>query len=122
VIDATEWVGPLPRPDHGLLYKAAKYYYYPGWHEPGTVLENFFNKKAYDACPRISGHRTSHPMRTTPGCLAGFDADNGAALLELINKHKVNLVQFPDNVMDDLRKLATEVVAEEAKRAPWPPR
>jgi len=46
VLDATEWVGPL----HGLrfgFFKAAKYYYYPGWHEPGTYLEYFFNKKAY---------------------------------------------------------------------------
>jgi len=42
VIDATEWVGPL----HDLrmgFYQAAKYYYYPGWHEPGTYLEIIFN-------------------------------------------------------------------------------
>jgi TRAP-type mannitol/chloroaromatic compound transport system substrate-binding protein len=48
VIDATEWVGPL----HGLrfgFFKAAKDYYYPGWHEPGTYLEYFFNKKAYES-------------------------------------------------------------------------
>jgi TRAP-type mannitol/chloroaromatic compound transport system substrate-binding protein len=40
VIDATEWVGPL----HDLrmgFYQAAKFYYYPGWHEPGTYLEYF---------------------------------------------------------------------------------
>ena len=43
VIDATEWVGPLHDQIMGF-YKVAKYYYYPGWHEPGTTLENFFNK------------------------------------------------------------------------------
>jgi len=51
VIDATEWVGPL----HDLrmgFYKAAKYYYYPGWHEPGTTLEYIFNKKAYESLPK----------------------------------------------------------------------
>ncbi|MFT6654556.1 MAG: TRAP-type mannitol/chloroaromatic compound transport system substrate-binding protein, partial [Marinomonas primoryensis] len=31
-IDATEWVGPYNDLAFGL-YKAAKYYYYPGWHE-----------------------------------------------------------------------------------------
>ena len=36
-IDATEWVGPYNDLAFGL-YKAAKYYYYPGWHEPGTTL------------------------------------------------------------------------------------
>ena len=35
-IDASEWVGPWL--DIGLgLDKAADYYYYPGFHEPGTA-------------------------------------------------------------------------------------
>jgi len=117
VIDATEWVGPLHDQIMGF-YKVAKYYYYPGWHEPGTVLENFFNKKAYDALPKnfqlaldIACAETYNWM------LAGFNADNGNALLQLINKHKVNLKQFPDNVMESLRKMAQEVVAEEAKKS-----
>jgi TRAP-type mannitol/chloroaromatic compound transport system substrate-binding protein len=45
-IDATEWVGPY----HDLrlgLYRAAKHYYYPGWHEPGTALELAVNKKTW---------------------------------------------------------------------------
>jgi TRAP-type mannitol/chloroaromatic compound transport system substrate-binding protein len=33
-IDATEWVGPMNDLAFGL-FRAAKYYYYPGWHEPG---------------------------------------------------------------------------------------
>jgi len=44
-IDATEWVGPYNDLAFGL-HKAAKYYYYPGWHEPGTTLEALINKKA----------------------------------------------------------------------------
>jgi len=47
VIDATEWVGPYH--DYKLgLNKVAKYYYTPGWHEPGTQLEFFANKEAHD--------------------------------------------------------------------------
>jgi TRAP-type mannitol/chloroaromatic compound transport system substrate-binding protein len=44
-IDATEWVNPYNDLAFGL-YKVAKHYYYPGWHEPGTTLECFINKKA----------------------------------------------------------------------------
>ena len=37
-IDATEWVGPYN--DYFMkFYEAAKYYYYPGWHEPGGGVE-----------------------------------------------------------------------------------
>ena len=33
-IDATEWVGPW-NDSFMKFYEAAKYYYYPGMHEPG---------------------------------------------------------------------------------------
>ena len=46
----TEWVGPHDDMKLGL-HQAARYYYYPGWHEPGTTGEFAFNKKAYDALP-----------------------------------------------------------------------
>ena len=49
-IDATEWVGPYNDLAFGL-YKSAKYYYYPGWHEPATVLDNFINLDAWNALP-----------------------------------------------------------------------
>jgi TRAP-type mannitol/chloroaromatic compound transport system substrate-binding protein len=118
VIDATEWVGPL----HDLrmgFYQAAKYYYYPGWHEPGTYLEYFFNKKAYESLPK--------DLQTIVDVACGenelwilsqFDAQNGAALQELITKHHVELVRFPDEVLEGLRKLSDEVVAEEAAKTP----
>jgi len=116
VIDATEWVGPY----HDLrmgFYQAAKYYYYPGWHEPGTYLEYFFNKKAYESLPKDLQHIIDAAcMENEHWVLAQFDARNGAALQTLINKHKVNLIKFPDTVLDDLRQLAAEVVAEEAAK------
>jgi len=116
VIDATEWVGPL----HDLrmgFYQAAKYYYYPGWHEPGTYLEYFFNKKAYESLPKDLQHIIDVTcMENELWVLSQFDARNGAALQELITKHKVQLVKFPDEVLNDLRKLADEVVAEEAAK------
>ena len=116
VIDATEWVGPM----HDLrmgFYKAAKYYYYPGWHEPGTCLEVTFNKKAYDSLPSdIKAAVDAVAMETNMWSLSEFEATNGAALETLINKHDVNLQQFPDEMLAQLRKLAEEVLEEEANK------
>ena len=116
VIDATEWVGPM----HDLrmgFYKAAKYYYYPGWHEPGTCLEVMFNKKVYDSLSKgLQQTLDAVAAETNMWSLCEFEAGNGAALQELISKHNVNLVKFPDKLMADLRVLATEVLEEEAAK------
>ncbi len=118
VIDATEWVGPL----HDLrmgFYQAAKFYYYPGWHEPGTYLEYFFNKAAYESLPKDLQHIVDGVcMENEHWALTQFDAQNGAALQTLIKKHKVEMIKFPDTVLSALRKLAEEVLEEEAAKSP----
>jgi len=118
VLDATEWVGPL----HDLrmgFYKAAKNYYYPGWHEPGTCLEVMFNKKAYESLPvELQRILDTVAAETNLWSLCQFEAGNGAALQTLISEHNVNLVQFPDQLMADLRKLAEETLEEEAEKDP----
>ncbi|NNE18257.1 MAG: ABC transporter substrate-binding protein [Myxococcales bacterium] len=118
VIDATEWVGPM----HDLrmgFYKAAKYYYYPGWHEPGTCLEVMFNKKAYDALPKeLQSILDAVAAEVNLWSLCEFEAGNGAALQTLISDHGVNLVRFPEPLLKDLRKLATETLEEEADKDP----
>ncbi len=118
VIDATEWVGPM----HDLrmgFYKAAKYYYYPGWHEPGTCLEVMFNKKAYESLPtELQQILDAVAAETNMWSLCEFEAGNGAALQTLISEHNVDLVQFPPELMADLRKLADETLEEEANKDP----
>ncbi len=116
VIDATEWVGPM----HDLrmgFYKAAKYYYYPGWHEPGTCLEVMFNKKAYESLPvELQQILDAVAAETNMWSLCEFEAGNGAALQTLISEHNVNLVRFPEQLLNDLRKLADETLEEEAAK------
>jgi TRAP-type mannitol/chloroaromatic compound transport system substrate-binding protein len=118
VIDATEWVGPL----HDLrmgFYQAAKFYYYPGWHEPGTYLEYFFNKAAYESLPKDLQHIVDGVcMENELWTLTQFDAQNGAALQTLINQHQVQLIEFPEAVLSALRKLAEDVLEEEAAKSP----
>jgi TRAP-type mannitol/chloroaromatic compound transport system substrate-binding protein len=120
VIDASEWVGPHDDMKLGL-HKTARYYYYPGWHEPGTVNEFGFNKKAYDALPvdlrRMLDHATAAVQiygRTD------FHVKNATALERLKTefKGKVEVLQLPTPVLRDLKKISAEVVREESEKTP----
>ncbi|PID65340.1 MAG: ABC transporter substrate-binding protein [Gammaproteobacteria bacterium] len=115
-IDATEWVGPYNDMAFGL-YKVAKFYYYPGWHEPGTALETFINKNALEALPKcLQGLVLDAARIANQEMFAEYNARNGSALEELVNKHGVQLKKFPDEVLKQLRSVSDEVVAEVAKK------
>jgi len=114
-IDATEWVGPYNDMAFGL-YKAAKYYYTPGWHEPGTTMECMINEKAFLALPADLQSIVRNAMKVANlEMLSEYTARNGVALQTLIEKHHVQLKYFPDEVLQTLKKLSVEVVEEAAK-------
>lgn len=115
-IDATEWVGPHHDERLGL-YRAAKYYYFPGWHEPGTVLELIVNQKAFDELPKdvqkiveIAAQALNLDM------YAEFEAKNVQSLRELREKYKVEVKQFPTEVLVELKRLTEETLKEEAEK------
>lgn len=115
-IDATEWVSPYNDLAFGL-YKAAKYYYYPGWHEPGTLMEAMINKQAYEALPADLQSIVINACKViNQDMLAEYTARNPAALQTLITKHGVELRRFPDDVIARLRTLSEEVLAEIAQK------
>lgn len=117
-IDATEWVGPYNDLALGL-YSAARYYYYPGWHEPGPTLEAIINKEAWDTLPPdLQAMIQAATRMINEDMLSEFTARNNAALRTLVDEHAVELRRLPDDVIDRLRELATQVVAEMAESDP----
>jgi TRAP-type mannitol/chloroaromatic compound transport system substrate-binding protein len=117
-IDATEWVGPYNDLAFGL-HQAARFYYYPGWHEPGTCLEVIFNKDALAELPDDLRTLVLTAARAVNGnMLAEYTARNQQALDTLVNEHGVELRKFPDDVLRRLRALSEEVVEEIADRDP----
>jgi len=115
-IDATEWVGPYNDLAFGL-HKAAKYYYYPGWHEPGTTLECFINEKAFKKLPDDLQVIVKQACRiANQDMLAEYTARNNTALDTLVNKHKVQLRKLPDDVLKKLKSLSDEVVSDVASK------
>ena len=115
-LDAAEFVGPYSDLPLGL-YKAAKYYYTPGWHEPGTPLECIINQKTWQRLPK--GLRTvvaTACQAMNNDLLAEYTARNAVALKALVDDHQVKLSSLPDSVLDALRKTTTEVLTEIAAK------
>jgi TRAP-type mannitol/chloroaromatic compound transport system substrate-binding protein len=118
VIDASEWIGPHDDMKLGL-HTTARYYYYPGWHEPGTVTEFGFNKKAYEALPADLRWALDYAATTVQVVgLTDFHTKNSVALERLRSefKGKVEVLQLPAPVLRDLRKLSIEVIRQESER------
>ena len=111
-IDATEWVGPMNDLAFGL-FRAAKYYYYPGWHEPGTVLESIINADAMSTLPPDLQQIVETACKAANmDMYADFEARNGAALKTLVEEHQVELRAFPDEVLAELKRISVEVLEE----------
>ena len=111
-IDATEWVGPWN--DEAMKFQeAAKYYYYPGMHEPGSMLACGCNKSWLTSLSKSDQMIIECAAATENDVMmAEYNAKNGAALDRLINDHGVKLEQFSDKVYDGFAKGAEEVFAE----------
>jgi len=120
VIDAAEWIGPHLDMQIGL-HRTARYYYYPGWHEPGTMLDFGFNKKAYDGLPGELRQMLDHAAAAVQVYgLTEHHAKNAIALERLRTefKDKVVVLPLPAPVLRDLKKIAAEVVKEESEKTP----
>ena len=112
VIDALEWIGPY----HDYLMgfnKISKYYYYPGWHEPGSTLELMVNKNAYEELPndlkeiiKVAADASNVMI------LAAFDQKNTEYYHKILNEGKVQFKEFPAEVLNSLKSYSEEVIEE----------
>jgi TRAP-type mannitol/chloroaromatic compound transport system substrate-binding protein len=102
VIDATEWIGPYHDELMGFQ-NVVKNYYYPGWHEPGTVLELAVNRDAWEELPSD----IRQIVRS-----AAFESRNQTALEKLIREDDVQVRQFPSDVIAALKRTAEQVIDE----------
>ncbi|WP_421891272.1 TRAP transporter substrate-binding protein [Marinoscillum sp.] len=112
VIDATEWIGPYHDYKMGL-HQVAKYYYYPGWHEPGPVLEMIVNNTKYQALPEdLQEIIKTACYRLNRWMMSEFDAKNGEYLLKILDEKKVDVRPFPTEVIEGLKRATREVLDE----------
>ncbi len=108
-IDATEWVGPW-NDSFMKFYEAAKYYYYPGMHEPGSMLAIGMNKKWWDTLAKSDQLMIeAASSMENDVMMAEYNAKNGAALAKLISEQGVKLRKFNDDIYDSFGEAAEDV-------------
>ena len=111
-LDATEFVSPYNDLAAGY-HTVADYYYYPGWHEPGSTLETIFNKERFESLPidlqeiLMAGTEIMNQL-----LLDELTARNNEALRVLVEEHGVQLRKLPNDVLAELHRISNEVVGE----------
>jgi len=102
-IDAAEWVGPYDDEKLGLN-QVAKFYYYPGWWEPGATLEvqvnlDEWNKlpPSYQAALETAAYESNMTM------LARYDVLNSEALDRLL-KAGVQIRPYSEEIIQAAQK------------------
>ena len=114
-IDAAEFVGPYNDLAFGF-YKAAKYYYYPGWQEPGTTLEAIINKQALESLPQdLQEIVKTACLIANLDMLAEYTEKNNQALNILVEKHGVKVKRLPQEVLDHLEGISEKLVEEQGQ-------
>ena len=112
VIDATEWVGPYNDVTLGL-HEAAKYYYSPGWQEPGPGLECIINKDAWATLPPDLQALVEITCQSiTVDMAAEYTNGNSNSLQQLLKDPNVELRAFPEEVLQHLKSITVEILAE----------
>jgi TRAP-type mannitol/chloroaromatic compound transport system substrate-binding protein len=117
-IDAAEFVGPWT--DIWLGFdKAADYYYYPGFHEPGFNAALGINKTLWDgftAAERALIEAAAQAEATRS--LAEFNAENIKSLGILRADKRIKILRFNDDLIKTFGKLSKEVLADTAAKDP----
>ncbi|WP_259779652.1 TRAP transporter substrate-binding protein [Aestuariispira ectoiniformans] len=111
-IDATEWVGPWNDLAFGF-YKVTKYYYWPGFHEPGSTLATGINKDVWESFSDADKQLvTNCALAENNSMYAEYNANNSDSLDTLLTKHGVQLREFSDDIFKAFGKASEEVLKE----------
>lgn len=114
-IDACEWVGPWVDSTMGF-YRVAKFYYWPGFQEPGSSIAFGMNLKIWNSFSPAQKSVIENACRAENVTNhAEYNHQNGLALDTLVAKHKVQLRKYPADVIAALRRESAYVVAQTAK-------
>jgi TRAP-type mannitol/chloroaromatic compound transport system substrate-binding protein len=111
-IDASEWIGPWADMALGL-HEVARYYYYPGFHEPGAAQALGINRRVWESLDSnerkvIEAMSAGEYARS----LGEFNANNALALRKLRDEGVVKILKFDDALLKTFLDITKDVVAE----------
>lgn len=112
LLDATEFLGPFSDMAMGFQ-KVADYYYFPGWHEPNGTGEALVSLDAWNALSEdLKAIVQSACAHTNIVGLTQSEWFNAQSLTKLMEKQSVEVLPFPDGVLQNLRTATSEVLAD----------
>lgn len=110
-IDAAEWVGPYDDEKLGL-HKAAQFYYYPGWWEPGPSLEVQINLDEWNKLPELYQQAIqTAAAESNLVMLSRYEARNHQALQRLLSEG-VQLRGYSEEILSAAEAIAFELYDE----------
>ena len=116
-IDAAEWVGPYDDEKLGFN-KAAPYYYYPGWWEPGSTLEIQINESAWEKLPKeYQEILKTAAIEANLNMLAQYEALNREALPRLL-AGGTQFKPYSTEILKAAKKISFELAQENASQDP----
>ena len=119
VIDCAEWVGGIEDLRLGF-HNVWKYHYTPSLHEPVTMGEIIINSEVWDKLsPQHKEIIKSATMEAFIRWYAKWQRQNADALKEFVEKHKVNVLKTPPEIITELLKTWDKIAAREAEKDPF---
>ena len=116
-IDAAEWVGPYDDLKLGLN-KAATYYYYPGWWEPGSTFEVQVNRTQWDKLPvEYQEILKTAAKEANLNMISRYDALNQEALKTLTDSG-TQLIAYSPEILQAAQEATQDYYAEESAKSP----
>src|SRR5262249_58906876 len=99
------------------LHKAVKYYYYPGFHEPGAAISLVVNKKLWDGLGRSERSViTTAAAAENALSYADFTANDAIALQQIANDPAIEVRKLDDSILQALGKISGEVLYETSRK------
>ncbi|MBB3139590.1 TRAP transporter substrate-binding protein [Halomonas organivorans] len=94
--------------------EVANHYYFPGWHQPGSLNELIVNADVWDGLSEGQRQAVRHACSDLSIHMYAQDMQAQSSALQEFRQAGVEVARFPEAVLEALRGASTEVLAENA--------
>jgi TRAP-type mannitol/chloroaromatic compound transport system substrate-binding protein len=112
-LDACEFATPVMDEAAGLHKTKKKlYFHYPGWHQPSAVFEFLLNKDLHNSLSNEQvAMLNAASLQASLHFTLHLQAENELVIEKMV-KQGIELHQFPDELLGELKKISTEVLKD----------